>query len=259
VTYEEVVQNLAQFEYPALTAPGAGKLLYDFVATSDVDDILELGFAHGTSTAYMAAALAEKGAGTVTTIDRPSALSREPNIHQVVARLGLASHVRPLFTASSYNWELMRILERQTMGGETSPCFDFCFIDGAHTWETDGFAFMLVDKLLRHDRWVLFDDLHWTLAASPSTKTEKLHMLSEDELKTPQILQVFDLLVRAHPAYGEFVVTGSYGWAYKRPIEGEGRHRHDVERIVGPELLRQLLARRRQSAAPAGRMRSEES
>jgi hypothetical protein len=116
-----------------------------------------------------------------------------------------------------------------------------------------------VDKRLRHDRWVLFDDLHWTLAASPSTKTEKLHMLSEDELKTPQILQVFDLLVRAHPAYGEFVVTGSYGWAYKRPIEGEGRHRHDVERIVGPELLRQLLARRRQSAAPAGRMRSEES
>jgi predicted O-methyltransferase YrrM len=258
VTYEEVVQDLTLWEYPALTAPEAGKLLYDFVATSDVEDILELGFAHGTSTAYMAAALAEKGAGSVTTIDRPSALSREPNIHQVIERLGLTSRVRPLFTASSYNWELMRILQRQMTGSQTSPCFDFCFIDGAHTWETDGFAFLLVDKLLRHDRWVLFDDLHWSLAASPSTKTEKLHALSEDELKTPQILQVFDLLVRAHPAYGEFVVTGSYGWAYKRPIEGEGRHRHDVERIVGPELLRQLLARRRQSAAPADRLPSEE-
>jgi predicted O-methyltransferase YrrM len=258
VTYEEVVQGLAGWEYPALTAPDAGKLLYDFVATSGVEDVLELGFAHGTSTAYMAAALAEKGVGSVTTIDRASALSREPNIHQVLGRLGLASRVQLLCTASSYNWELMRILERQTTGGETSPCFDFCFIDGAHTWETDGFAFLLVDKLLRHDRWVLFDDMHWSLAASPSMKAEKLHMLSEDELKTPQVEQVFDLLVRAHPEYGEFVVTGSYGWAYKRPIEGEGRHRRDVERIVGPELLRQLLARRRQSAAPADRVPPEE-
>jgi predicted O-methyltransferase YrrM len=246
--YKEVAQRLAELDYPALTTAEAGRLLYDFVSGPDVEDVLELGFAHGTSTAYMAAALAEKGVGSVTAIDRVSALSREPNIHQVLEHLGLESRVRPLFTASSYNWELMRILERQTTGGETIPCFDFCFIDGAHTWETDGFAFLLVDKLLRHDRWVLFDDLYWSLTTSPSTKSEKLHTLSEDELKTPQIVQVFDLLVRPHPAYDEFAVTGSYGWAYKRATEGEGRHRHDVERLVGPELLRQLLDRRRQSA-----------
>lgn len=257
MTYEEVVGRLAQLDYPALTAAEAGRVLYDFVSGSDVEDVLELGFAHGTSTAYMAAALAEKGAGSVTTIDRVSALSREPNIHQVLEHLGLASRVRPLFATSSYNWELMRILERQTTGGVATPCFDFCFIDGAHTWEADGFAFLLVDKLLRHDRWVLFDDLHWSLAKSPSMNIEKMQTLSDDELKTPQILQVFDLLVRPHPAYSEFVVTGSYGWAYKQATDGEGRHRHDVERLVGPHLLRELVARRRQSSALSGRMPSE--
>ena len=218
----------------------------------------ELGFAHGTSTAYMAAALAEKGVGSVTTIDRASALSREPNIHQVLGHLGLEAQVRPLSAASSYNWELMRIVEQQTSGGETIPCFDFCFIDGAHTWETDGFAFLLVDRLLRHDRWVMFDDLNWSFAKSPSTKSEKFDTLSSDELNTPQISQVFDLLVRPHPSYGEFVVTGSYGWAYKQAAAGEGRHRHDVEQLVGPTILRQLLDRRQESKAAADQPPSDE-
>jgi predicted O-methyltransferase YrrM len=257
VTYEEVVKRLAELDYTALTTAEAGKLLYDFASHPYVQDVLELGFAHGTSTAYIAAALAEKGQGTVTTIDRVSALSREPNIHRVLEHLGLESRVRPIVVSSSYNWELMRILERQTTDGKTSPCFDFCFIDGAHTWETDGLAFLLVDKLLRDDRWVLFDDLHWSFATSPSTETEALQALSEDELTTPQVSQVFDLLVRHHPAYREFVVAGSYGWAYKGPDDGQ--HRHDVERLVGPEVLRQLLARRGQSAAPVDRPSSDKT
>ena len=258
VTYEEVTRRLAKLDYAAFTTADAGRLLYDLVSQPDIEDVLELGFANGTSTAYMAAALAEKGVGSVTTIDRVSALTREPNIHQLLEQLGLEARVRPLFGASSYNWELMRILERQTSQGETTPCFDFCFIDGAHTWETDGFAFLLVDKLLRHDRWVLFDDLSWSIATSPSTKSEKLHTLSADELTTPQISQVFDLLVRPHPSYGAFVVAGSYGWAYKSAADGEGLHRHDVEQLVGPTIIRQLLERRRKSTEVADRPRSDE-
>jgi predicted O-methyltransferase YrrM len=244
VTYDEVSQRLAGVHDAPLTTGDAGRLLYDMVAQPDIENVLELGFAQGTSTAYMAAALAEKGAGSVTTIDRAAALSRKPNIHQVFEHLGLDGYLRPLYSSSSYNWELMRLIERQTSGGETIPCFDFCFIDGAHTWETDGLAFVLADKLLRHDRWVLFDDLHWTIASSPSTKTEKFETLSADELSTPQIAKVFDLLVRNHPGYGEFRVTGRYGWAYKSAIDGNGRHQHDVEQVVGPLILCQVRARR---------------
>lgn len=43
--------------------PEQGQIVYDFVKNSDIENILELGFAHGTSTCYMAAALDEKKAG----------------------------------------------------------------------------------------------------------------------------------------------------------------------------------------------------
>ncbi|HLM37401.1 MAG TPA: hypothetical protein VK287_06410 [Gaiellaceae bacterium] len=46
----------------------------------------------------------------------------------------------------SYNWELMHLIERQQEEGAPG-WFDFCFFDGGHTWETDGFALLLVDKL----------------------------------------------------------------------------------------------------------------
>jgi len=244
VTYDEVKQGLADLHYAPLTTADAGRLLYDMVAQPDIENVLELGFGHGTSAAYMAAALAEKGTGSVTTIDRAAALSRKPNIHEVFEHLGLGAYLLPLYSSGSYNWELMRLIDRQTSGAETVPCFDFCFIDGAHTWETDGLAFLLADELLRPDRWVLFDDLRWTIASSPSTKTEKFETLSADELNTPQIAKVFDLLVRTNPRYAKFRVIGDYGWAYKSAIDGNGRHQDDVDKVVGPVILSHVQARR---------------
>ena len=51
---------------------------------------------------------------------------------------------------------------------EAGHKYDFCFIDGAHTWDTDGFAFCLVDRMLRPGGWIIFDDLNWTHAHSPT-------------------------------------------------------------------------------------------
>jgi len=245
VECDEVSARLAELDYEPLTSPEAGRLLYALASEPGIEDVLELGFAHGTSTAYVAAALEEKGVGSITTIDRASALDRSPNVHQVLGHLGLDSYVRPLYASSSYNWELMRLLERQMTEAAAVPRFDFCFIDGAHTWETDGFAFLLVDKLLRPDRWILFDDMHWSMAASASTGPEELETLSADELNTAQIERVFEILVRNHPNYGEFLVIGNYGSAYKLPTKGEAHHRQDVTRILGPHVLQQLITRRR--------------
>jgi hypothetical protein len=138
----------------------------------------------------------------------------------------------------------MRLLERQTSDEQTDPCFDFCFFDGAHTWETDGFAFFLVDKLLRPDRWLLFDDLHWSQDTSPSLSPEKAERTPEEERTTAQVLKVFDLLVRQHPSYTSFRVMGSYGWAYKSG-GGEQQHADDVDNAVDPSVLRELAFGRR--------------
>jgi hypothetical protein len=42
------------------------------------------------------------------------------------------------------------------------PIYDFCYIDGGHSWDVSGFGFFLVEKLVRPGGWLLFDDLDWT-------------------------------------------------------------------------------------------------
>ena len=115
---------------------------------------LELGFFHGKSSAFIAAILRDIGEGHLVTIDRKNALQREPDIFQVLAALDLGSWVTVSYEQRSYTWKLMRMLEQAER-----PVFDFCYIDAAHTWDDTGFAFFLVDELLRPGGWLLFDDL----------------------------------------------------------------------------------------------------
>ena len=217
-----VVEVLGRIRYSPLTSPEGGAKLYEFVRRSGVDDVLELGFAHGTSSCYLAAALHEGGNGLVTAIDRTDAIKRDPNIHELLALTGLGNFVRPIFAERSYTWELMKIIEAQSRHGVTQPCFDFCFIDGGHTWNDDGFAFFLVDKLLRPGSWILFDDLHWRYADSPTMKDDaSVRSLPEEEKATPQMMKVFSLLVFQHPGYSHHRVKQGWGWAWKKTAQNE--------------------------------------
>src|SRR5258707_1117285 len=76
---------------------------------------------------------------------------------ELLARLGLAGFVDVVHARRSYTWELMRLIESRVVEGRCRPFFDLCFVDGAHTWDTDGLAFFLVEKLLRPGGWVVFD------------------------------------------------------------------------------------------------------
>ena len=201
------------------TSAEQGLNLYNFVLENRVRNILELGFAHGTSTCYLAAALARgPSEGRVVTIDNRSALGLQPSIFDLLERTGLQRLVTPILAHRSYTWELMKLIEKRTHHGTCHPLFDFVFIDGAHSWDTDGLAFFLANKLLRPGAWILFDDLGWTFGQSPTMKdTETVRNMAEDEIKTPQVAKVFDLLVRQHPDFDSFRVDGWWGWARKRP------------------------------------------
>jgi predicted O-methyltransferase YrrM len=213
---DAVARALEEFDYMPLTSPAMGRLLYEFALSTDVEKLLELGTAHGTSTAYIAAALDEKGAGHLTTIDRPDSLERDPNVHQVLKHLGLQRWVTPI-QATSYNRVLMGMLEAATEGAATEPCLDFCFIDGAHTWETDGFAFLLVDRLLRPGCWIVLDDVEWAFADSPSLRdTERVQAMTRDERNEHQVRKVVDLLIRTTPEY-EVRLLGNVAFAFKGP------------------------------------------
>jgi predicted O-methyltransferase YrrM len=242
MTPEYVQERLAQLSFQPLTSPATGRLLYELAAKDGVEEIVELGCAHGTSTAYLAAALEAKGAGLVHTFDREDAVDREPNLFAVLRHVGVEARVRPTLSNGSYTWELMRILEERTEGQATEPLFDLCFIDGAHTWETDGLAFLLVDRLLRPDRWIIFDDVNWTLGSSPTLKgTPRVMALSEEERTTPHVRKVIDLLVR--PLGYEIRFLGNTACAYKPgSAAASSRHQGDFDDIATgqPDLVRSL-------------------
>lgn len=174
-------------------------------------DILELGCLHGVSTCYMAAAIDELGGGGITTIDLEVVRDLEPNVETLLERAGLDHLATIHYEPTSYNWRLMKMLE-----ADPTPRFDLCYIDGAHSWYDDGFAFFLADRLLRPGGWMLFDDLHWSFAASPSvSKRDKVRQMPAEERETRQLVKVFELLVKPHPSYDRFMVKDGWGYAHK--------------------------------------------
>ena len=104
-------------------------------------------------------------------------------------------------TYDSYCWTLGELLGTDTK-------FDVVFIDGAHTWFHDGFAFMLVDHLLRPGGHVLFDDYVWCLAGSsldPAVFPKILEQYTPEQIERHQVPMIINKLVRSDPRYQERV------------------------------------------------------
>ena len=199
-------------DIPHMTIEQAEKLS-QFIAENPIYNVLELGFYHGVSSCYIAHTLRElqRDGAHLITIDLESARDLSPNINQLVDDFELEKLVTVVYDARSYTWTLMEMIEQ----GQQNT-FDFCYIDGAHNWDTDGFAFFLVDKLLKKDGWILFDDLDWTYNYSPALKnSDFVGNMSKSERETKQVRNVFELLVKQHPNYDHFKEDMGWGFAQK--------------------------------------------
>ena len=164
------------------------KVLRNIIVCNGLRSALELGCAHGKGACYLASIMEERGGpGHVTTLDKTSCLSQEPNVHQMLAPLNLAHRVSVILEPRSFTMALLKMLEQPG-----PPKFDFCYFDGCHSWDETGFAFLLVDKLLTPGAWVIFDDLDWTMADAPSV-ANSTH--SEAERQMRQVRKVWEILV----------------------------------------------------------------
>lgn len=209
------------------------RLFYDFITSNRLRAGLELGFFHGVSSAYLAGAIQDVGLGRLTTIDLEVAREFTPNVETILARVGLSEFVDIFYEPRCYTWRLMKLLEE---GRQES--YDFCYIDGGHTWRDTGFGFCLVEKLLQPGGWVVFDDLHYTFRSSPSRNAAWARSMTEEEQTTPQVERVFELLVEASPFFDCFRRLGRFGFARKRRsiwLEGERAYNEKqlaVSRVV---------------------------
>jgi len=204
----------------------SARILYDFVRSQQPAACLELGFAHGASSGYIAAALDENGRGQLTSVDIEASRHFTPTIEQTFERLDLAALVDVHREVNSYNWFLKKAIEAQTRDGVCTPCYDFVFIDGSKNFTIDGMAFFLADKLLRHGGWVLFDDYDWRYAdaqarGKDSSDGISSRSLSQDQIDEPNVATIFELLVAQHPDYVDCRVQDrSWAWARKQAADG---------------------------------------
>jgi len=208
--------------------------LYGFVLQRKPKSCLELGHAHGASSAYIAAALDEFG-GHLDTVDLLSAAQRKPNLEMLLSELNLEHTVTIHREINSYTWFLKKKIASQSQNGHCQPCYDFCFIDGAKNWTIDGLAFFLVDKLLNENGWILFDDFNFTyekyLKRREVLDGISLREIGPDQRAEAQVEQIFSLLVRQHPSYSNFIVqSNSWAWAQKTP---DGRKTVVTDRAIG--------------------------
>jgi predicted O-methyltransferase YrrM len=203
-----------------------GRMLYDHVRDTRARDVLELGTGHGVSACYIAAALQENGGGCITTVDSCHSSFTGPTVEELVADLGLGDFVTVERRFSTYTWFLKSALERDAS-------YDFCFIDGQKNWTTDGFAVLLVERLLRAEGWLLLDDLGWKYADKRGRRSSdwvSLAALTPEELETPHVRAVFELIVMRHPSFGEFRIEDEWwGWA-KKTVATPPRLRIEVSR-----------------------------
>lgn len=195
-----------------------GRFLYHLILNERLTNILELGVAHGTATCYMAAALQELGEGSITSVDLIEARDTySPSVEEQLETTGLSAFATIIRMQTGYTWFLHDAIADNTKDNVCTEIYDLCIIDGPKNWTIDGAAFFFVDKLLEKNGWIIFDDYRWTYAAADSRRDSTSGIthrsLSRAEKETPHIREIFELLVKQHPHYGNLTQSGDSDWA----------------------------------------------
>jgi predicted O-methyltransferase YrrM len=175
----------------------------------------------------MAAALQELGRGKITSVDLiETANEFVPTPESQLERLGLNGFVDIIRTMTGYTWYLHDKIRENSKDDICREVFDLCIIDGPKNWTIDGAAFFFVDKLLKSGGWLIFDDYSWTYADADnrrdSTDGITHRLLSESERNTPQIHEVFELLVVQHRNYSNFSRINNE-WALAQKVSCESK------------------------------------
>jgi predicted O-methyltransferase YrrM len=184
--------------------------LKDIIAGNKFKSICELGHFHGKGSVYIGSILEEQGFGKLTTYDIiPTRVT--PNIQQLVEEFSLSDFVEPVVTMEGYVWDLAELIRTG------SKRFDFCYIDGGHTFESTTIAFILIDLLLDKNGIVIFDDYNWTLESNILTNPGIFNIPmyrsnTEKQRKTPPIKMVCDLVVPNYN-YTLLEIVDRFGWA----------------------------------------------
>jgi len=210
--------NAITEKYEALPYMNHEQALFmrNIIQKNKFKNLCELGHFHGKSSIYLGAILEEQRFGKLTTFDI-SVTKVTPNINTLISEFSLEKFVNPIVTDEGYVWELRKLIEKN------DTRFDFCYIDGGHTFDSTMLAFVLTDLLLDKDGIIIFDDINWTVDLSVSTFGNAIlnvPMYARStplQRATPQVKMVCDLIT-PHFNYKLIEINDKLGWAIFRKI-----------------------------------------
>ena len=216
-------------------SPKNARFLYDLILREKVIRILELGIAHGTATCYMAAALHERGEGYITSVDLLEAGRLfKPTADEQLKVTGLEKFAEVVRMQTGYTWFLHNEILKNTDQDCCNAVYDLCIIDGPKNWTIDGAAFFFADKLLKQNGWMIFDDYKWTYDWADNTRemTDGIshRSLSKEEKEVPHIRDVFELLVKQHPNYSNFILLEDGDWAIEQKTVSDRKNYRIIRR-----------------------------
>jgi predicted O-methyltransferase YrrM len=204
----------------------------DFIKSTNCRHIAEIGVYTGSTSLEFAKFL--NGNGELHLFDYED---RVENVAKGLAKAGF-QNVKTFGSSykllDSYNWSLAQLLEKNT-----TPIYDYVYLDGAHNWAFDALATFLIDRLLTVGGYLDFDDYDWTYANSPTAGpnvfplTKKLY--TQLQISSQQVKMIVDLIVKRDSRYKEIVANKIFqkiaSWAVKnkslpRRIRFHRRHLH---------------------------------
>lgn len=196
--------KIVDHAYPTgqLNVLGANERTVEFFSQTRASSYAEIGVYKGDTAVEIAHQL--DGRGHLHLFDYDDRLREVDRLLRAAGHDNVTLYPNSRRLLDSYNWSLMQLLQEHR-----GPIFDYVFLDGAHTWAHDALAFLLVDRLLLPGGYIDFDDYTWTLRRSPSMNPEAFpeveKLYTDDQIDTPQVALVVDLLVRLDPTYEEVV------------------------------------------------------
>ena len=153
-------------------------VLNEIINEYDLVDLLELGFFQGKSSIYIGTIIKSRGKGHLTTIDLENARTKSPNILELIKLTGYKDLITPIFAHRSYTWKLAQMVKKSK-----KPLFDFCYLDGGHTFDITALGVSLLSILMKPGGILILDDLNWSIAKSPHYKenAKQVQTYSADE------------------------------------------------------------------------------
>jgi predicted O-methyltransferase YrrM len=137
----------------SVVTPEFANALYELVRREAPEVVLEIGMAHGATALSIATALAENGSGRLISVDPFQRTEWRGVGVTAIEKAGL-THLHELIEEPDY-FALPHLLERLEGG------VDLAYIDGLHSREYVLLDFFYVDRLLRTDGIVGFNDCDW--------------------------------------------------------------------------------------------------